>query len=192
MKQTISDAEFVLLLLISEMPHANGYQLRQTVENRGIEEWAGVSSSSIYVVLKKLEDRKFVASSLDVTKTSKGPKGKVFEVLEGGKPALHNAILEGLSERRENDRRFMIALSGIELIGYNRSIMCLRRRIEFLNETLCKICAKADTQKGIPLSGKLLFCRTESVIKSEIHWVETAINSIRAIEESNRGFTLST
>lgn len=178
MEYRINNAEFVILLLILEVPKANGYRLRNLVSDRGMEAWAGVSSSSIYVMVKKLESRKFITSSEDLEKQTKGPRGKVFLILPKGKTALMEAIEHSLAECREHDQRFNIALSGMECLGPQRTIECLQRRTQFLGNEQRRLSKAAKAQSNRPLAAELLFDRIRNGIEAEINWLEVAINRI--------------
>lgn len=181
----INNAEFVILLLILEVPKANGYRLRNLVSARGMEKWAGVSSSSIYVMVKKLESREFITSSDDLEKQTKGPRGKVFLISPKGKSALLGAIEHGLAECREHDQRFNIALSGIDCLGPRRTIECLQRRAEFLGKERVRLSKSADVQSILPLAAELLFDRINNGIEAEINWLETAIIRITGEGKNN-------
>lgn len=178
MDYRINNAEFVILLLILEVPKANGYRLRSIVSDRGMEAWAGVSSSSIYVIVKKLEGRGFIASSDDYEKQTKGPRGNVFLILPKGKSALMEAIEHSLAECREHDQRFNIALSGIECLGPQRTVECLQRRAQFLRNEQKRLSKAAKAQSNLPLAAELLFNRIRNGIEAEINWLEVAINRI--------------
>jgi DNA-binding PadR family transcriptional regulator len=178
MEYKINNAEFIILLLILEIPKANGYRLRNLVSDRGMEAWAGVSSSSIYVMVKKLENRGFITSSDDLEKQTKGPRGKVFMILPKGKAALFSAIEHGLAKCREHDQRFNIALSGMAFLGDQRTIECLQRRSKFLGDEQMRLLKAAELQSNLPLAAELLFGRINAGIESEMHWLETAINRI--------------
>jgi DNA-binding PadR family transcriptional regulator len=178
MEYKINNAEFVILLLILEVPKANGYRLRKFVSDRGMEAWAGVSSSSIYVMVKKLEVRGFIASSHDHEKQTKGPQGKVFWILPKGKTALMGAIDHGLAECREHDQRFNIALTGMECLGPQRAIECLQRRAQFLGNEQMRLSKATEEQSNLPLAAELLFGRISNGIEAEINWLGTAIKRI--------------
>ncbi|MAC39111.1 MAG: PadR family transcriptional regulator, partial [Oceanicaulis sp.] len=61
MPVNLTDAELLLLGLVSEMPR-HGYELEQVIETRGMREWTQVGFSSIYFVLGKLEKAGLVAA----------------------------------------------------------------------------------------------------------------------------------
>lgn len=185
MDYRINNAEFVLLLLIAEMSEVNGYQIRQVAANRGLEAWAGVSSSSIYVMLKKLETRRFVSSKVDVEKKTKGPRGQVYAISSDGDAALKKAIELGLAKCREHDQRFRIALSGIGLFGREKTAKCLTKRRSFLSSELSRLTAIEERQINSPLSATLLFDHIKYGIESELVWLETIISKLTGYEIHN-------
>jgi len=179
MDYKINSAEFALLLLISEMPRVNGYRLRQTVADRGIENWAGVSSSSIYVVLKKLEKCGFIDVEDDLEKETKGPRGKVYSLTVSGGSTMKHATEQSLSETREHDPRFKIALSGMDFLGASKTIMCLNKRCTFLEFELARLTDVEAKQPELPLSAQLIFDQTKHSIGAEIAWLKVAVSKIQ-------------
>ena len=175
MDYRINNAELTLLLLIWETPGANGYRLRTRVADRGMEAWAGVSASSIYVVVKKLEREGWIASAEDRDKRSKGPKGRVFSILPKGETALRAAIRHGLSHTREYDPRFNIALSGLRVLGPQDAAACLHHRAAFLAAEQTRLSTSRQAQAQLPLEADLLFARIENAITAEKEWLAQAI-----------------
>ena len=62
----MTNAELAILSLIAETPR-HGYDIEQTIENRGMREWTEIGFSSIYYLLNKLEKTGFVGSELIAT-----------------------------------------------------------------------------------------------------------------------------
>lgn len=182
MDYNINNAEFVLLLVIAETDWINGYQLRQIITDRGMEAWAGVSTSSIYVMLKKLEARSFVTSKADTEKRTKGARGQVYSTSKTGLAALKMAMEAAFSESREHDPRFDIALSGLEFLGQKKTRDCLKNRLSFLTSEFERMTDVEGTKVDLPLSAKLLFDHIKFGIKQETIWLESAISKI---EEGN-------
>ena len=174
----INNTEFVLLLLLEEHQGCNGYTLKQVVEERGYGAWAGVSSSSIYVTLKKLQKRDLVNSYSDANKSSKGPTGVLFEPNKKGIQALKDAVIDGLSSEKDSSPRYNIALSGIELITNEEAVNCFTSRLEKLCEKV-EILRKMASTQGMPLSANLLYSRIISNLDAEIIWMEKTISTIK-------------
>ncbi|MGF1703595.1 PadR family transcriptional regulator [Photobacterium makurazakiensis] len=176
MDYKINNSEFALLSLIEELGNCNGYQLRQIVEERGYGAWSGVSSSSIYVTLKKLEKRRFVLSQPDTQKQSKGPTGRIYNVTDGGKQALELATIEALTYARETDPRYNLALCGIDLLPVSKVLECFEERQKSLQSILDML--EDMAQMAMPLSAKLLYGRIIEGLKAEINWMKDAVEKI--------------
>ena len=58
-EQTLTDAELVVLSLICEQPQ-HGYQLENHITQRNMRAWTDLSTSSIYYLLGKLEEKGFM------------------------------------------------------------------------------------------------------------------------------------
>ncbi|MEE4209860.1 MAG: PadR family transcriptional regulator [Parvularcula sp.] len=185
MDYKINNAECVLLLIIAEQPGVNGYRLRQTVTERGMDAWAGVGHSSIYVVLKKLKARGLVSSKADIDKRTKGAKGEVYSVLRDGKAILTKALLEALAQCREHDPRFNIALSGLEMLDRNEVSACLKKRHNFLGTELKRLVTAERSQGDLPISANLLFDHVKNGILGEIEWLERTLIKLETMEVSH-------
>jgi len=175
MEYRINNAELVLLILIAERARINGYQIRKAVIDRGMEAWAGVSTSSIYVMLRKLETRELVSSQEDTQKRTKGARGQVYSISPRGKSALRCAIQSALSECREHDPRFNIALSGLENMDIQEAALCLKKRCLFLALELGRLVEVEESQGHLPLPAMLLFDHVKDGIQAEVGWLERII-----------------
>jgi len=180
MDYILTNAEFVLLLLIGERPGINGYTIRRLVKERGISAWAGVGSSSIYNGLKRIEARDLAVSAVDTQKQDRGPPGQLFRLTRYGKEALLGAIADGLSSTREHDPRFNIALCGIDQFGLGETVECLQRRSAFLEVEYDRVSDVYERGEDLPLSARLLFDRILHGIEAEQAWTRAAATKVRA------------
>lgn len=174
MDYSVGLADFVLLLLIGEHKSTTGYTIRKNVEGRGLAAWAGVSSSSIYNGLKRVEDQGFATSREDTTKRGRGPRGRTFSLTPAGARTLKTAIREGLSTTREHDPRFNLALSGIDQISPGEALLGLAERSRFLDSEAARLRAVALAQPEHSVGAQLLFDRIIHSIEAERRWVDSA------------------
>ncbi len=179
MEYKLTSVEMVLLVLVHENPGINGYTINKYVKERGFSAWAGVKQSSIYNGLKKVEERGFVTSKEDISKTTKGPKGNVFTLTKSGEEALSETVKIGLSKTRENNPLFNLALSGLDILTKDETIDCLSKRVKFLESEAQRLRGKINSDI---LRVRLLFDRVISAIESEKIWSQKAIKQIK--EES--------
>jgi len=91
----ISNIEAAILGLLYENSH-HGYELEKIIEERGMRNWTDIGFSSIYYVLKKLEDKKLVVSELE--KVEGKPSRKVFTITYDGKLVMQEKSRELLTE----------------------------------------------------------------------------------------------
>ena len=186
MEDNVADNDMVLLTLIAEEPGINGYTLRQRVEARGLDAWAGVGASSIYNGLKRLEGHRLVASKPALHKDRKGPTGQAFTVTAKGARTLRSAVADALSSAREHDPRFNIALAAVDLLEPSEVARCLRERCEFLDAEHGRITAARDQQRPLPRSAELLFDRILHAIVGERAWTESAASALAPTSAKKR------
>lgn len=176
----VTNADLAILLLIAEQPGVNGYSLRRLVEERGYVHWAGVSATSIYNRLKRLEERDLIAGAPDVDKVDRGPQGRIYTVTAAGSAVLAAEVKEGLSTTREHDPRFNLALCGLELLPPQTAAGCLSDRVRFLDDEAARLAAMlAESRDGMPLSAVLLFERIVHAITAESTWLAAAIDAVQ-------------
>src|SRR4030042_1259702 len=90
----MTNAELAILSLVGEQPR-HGYEIEQVIEERGMRDWTEVGFSSIYYLLKKLEQEGLVEGRLEVAE--RGPARKVYHPTPAGWEAMHAGVLEALS-----------------------------------------------------------------------------------------------
>ncbi len=105
--------EFVILgPLRSGAKH--GYEILQFLENRLGSTWH-VSTSQLYVLLKKLEDRDWLHSSLEVQETR--PSKRVFSLTSRGKKAFDQWLFSPTEHVRDLRLEFLAKLFFIKDLG---------------------------------------------------------------------------
>jgi DNA-binding PadR family transcriptional regulator len=174
----LSNSEYMLLSLIRDKKAASGYQLNTVIKNRGYRDWADIGMTSIYNGLKKLENKGLVQSKLITEKSIQGPAAKAFYLTDSGITMLKKETVKGLTETRERDRRFDLALSAIDLLPSKTALDCIKKRKHFLeteNSRLTEICN--EQKEHISFQGKLLFKHTLNFIQSEITFLNELISN---------------
>ncbi|ACX63433.1 PadR family transcriptional regulator [Paenibacillus sp. FSL H8-0457] len=176
----ISNVEFMLLQMIAECRQASGYDIKKLVDQRGYREWANIGTTSIYVGLRKLSDKGWIASEESDEKSGKGPVPTRFVLTEAGMVKLKDEVLDSLSSARERDNRFDLGLAALPLIGNDMAIAALRKRLDFLREASEGIKLKFESQGGVrlPLNVRALFLHPISLMESEQAFVASLINEL--------------
>ncbi|MCD9022608.1 helix-turn-helix transcriptional regulator [Cohnella silvisoli] len=176
----LSNVEFMLLQIIAESKQASGYQINKLIELRGYREWANIGTTSIYAGLQKLKDKRLIRSEDSGHKSGKGPLPSTYVMMEAGIETLRNEIIISLTSSRERDNRFDLGLAALPFIGKNEAIEALRKRQNFLEETLGNIGKKYESQGGyrLPLHVKALFLHPMSLIENEKTFVANLISEL--------------
>ena len=83
--QTLTDAEFVVLSLICEQP-MHGYQIEAEITQRNMRTWTDLSTSSIYYLLGKLEEKGWIEQITADEGDTRGKPRKIFQSTDEGLP----------------------------------------------------------------------------------------------------------
>jgi DNA-binding PadR family transcriptional regulator len=169
----LSNAEYLLLALLREREATSGYALNAMISERGYREWADVGMTSVYVGLKKLATKGLVHGRLATDKTTQGPAAKEFSLTEKGRDLLLEETAKGLSETRERDRRFDLALSSADVLTSEAALESIQKRTTFLESEQKRISDLISGQEQlISFTGALIFKHTLHLIRSEIGFLK--------------------
>lgn len=178
----ISDIEAAILGLLYEHHHY-AYRLDHIIKKRGMRNWTDIGFSSIYYVLKRLEERKFVESKLRANEGK--PSRKVYYITEEGQKAMQEKVEDVLSENKKQISSFDLGMANIDVLRPEESLNSLNnylkstdKRIEFLEESIAM-----HEDINSPYNVIALFTRPLAILKAEKTWVE---NFIQKIKENNR------
>ncbi len=108
---SLTDAELVVLSLICEQPK-HGYQVEQEITQRNMRVWTDLSTSSIYYVLRRLEEK----GAIRVTAAEPARRGvprKVYEITAQGEQLWKAATLQALSQPRITYTNFLMGLHNL-------------------------------------------------------------------------------
>ena len=167
----ISDIEASILGLVYEGPHY-GYELEKVIEERGMRSWTEIGFSSIYYVLKKLEDKKLIESKIEPVEGS--PSRRVYVITENGKKAMKVKVKSLLSNYKKAVSPFDLGVINIWLLKPEEALECLKLYSKSINEHISHLedsLRKMDKSKT-PYFVKTLFTRPLVHLKTEKSWVE--------------------
>jgi DNA-binding PadR family transcriptional regulator len=176
----LTNVEMVLLQIIAEKEGISGYGMNQIVKERGYREWADIGMTSIYVGLKKLEDKKLVKFKVHTAKIGKGPMPKIYCLTEKGREALSAEVFFILSESRERERAFDLGVAGIPFVAPQKVKEALLQRKKFLNEHLDKINNKFKKDGGhqLPVHARYLFKHSLYLIGNELKFIDELMGNL--------------
>lgn len=158
MASRISNVELALLEIIKEKNETSGYEIGQIIEERGYREWANIGKTSIYVGIKKLEKKGFIAIKLVKRKEGKGPLPNIINLTNSGEKVLVEEIKRALLSQKSLSL-YYLGIAGIGLIKKSTALEILKRR-EIINQKIIDEIKTIFKEKGgdsLPLEAKALF-----------------------------------
>jgi DNA-binding PadR family transcriptional regulator len=108
MSKKLTNGEFAVLSLLAEAPR-HGYEIEQMIEQRGMRNWTEIGFSSIYFLLKKLEEHGLVEPAGKATASRREPK--VFRLTEAGVEAHRDATRRALADPEPLYPAFLLGLA---------------------------------------------------------------------------------
>jgi DNA-binding PadR family transcriptional regulator len=175
----LTNAELAILSLVAEKPR-HGYEMEQVIEGRGMREWTEVGFSSIYYLLKKLEEEGLAEGRLE--EAERGPTRKVYRPTPAGQEALREGVLEALSVPQPCYSPLQLGLANLPGIPPDEAIAALERYREALIAHREHVQARWDAQKPLPYFVDAMFDHAITMAEAEIAWVEKLI---KQVEEHN-------
>jgi DNA-binding PadR family transcriptional regulator len=177
----LTNVEIVLLQIIAEKEGISGYGINQIVKERGYREWTDIGMTSIYMGLRKIEDKKLVKFKIHDSKKGKGPVPKIFSLTEKGKEVLSAEVLFILSQSRERERVFDLGIAGIPFVAPKKVKEALLQRKELLNTHLDKIHNKfeKDGNRQLPVHARYLFKHSFYLIENELKFIDELMGKLK-------------
>jgi DNA-binding PadR family transcriptional regulator len=172
----ISEKETALLGLLSEEPR-HAYSIEQAVKFRDMSYWVGLSMSSIYKILAKLEKEKLIKS---VSKTVKGKIQKVYSLTPEGEKVFKLKVIHLLSVPEHTMWKVDAAIAFAEVLGKNELKACIKQYIEGLEERLKGYVALEEflVQNKAAKSNLGLASRPQALYRAEIKWAKEYVKGI--------------
>ena len=173
----MTNAKLAILSLIAEAPR-HGYEIEQTIEERGMREWTEIGFSSIYYLLKQLEKSGLIQSQLRPAE-GRGPARRVYQITSDGSTALEDATLEALSTPRQSYPPILLGIANLPIIAQEQAGGALRSYRDELAERLEHILARAESQRPLPDHVEMLFDYSLRMLEAEMNWAENVIEILQ-------------
>jgi len=175
----MTKAELAILGLVAEKPR-HGYEIESVIEERGMRDWTEIGFSSIYYLLKKLEDKGLVSGQLKKA-SGRGPARKVFQVTEEGQRVWYEETLKTLTTPERSPTPFLLGMSSIPAFPPDQAIQALTKYQEKLNENLARVKGNWARQsvEPLPYFVDAMFDYSVTLIEAEIEWLRGFIQRIR-------------
>jgi len=133
--QLLTDAELVILSLILEQPQ-HGYQIEQQITLRNMRTWTDLSTSSIYYILGKLEEKGFIEQLPEDPKKQGERSRKVYKVTENGRSVWKEATIGALASPKITYTNFLMGLHNLWIIPPSEALEAVKTYQGWLSEDL--------------------------------------------------------
>ena len=168
----MTNAELAILSLIAERPR-HGYEIEQVIEERGMREWTEIGFSSIYYLLKKLEQAALIEGKLE--QAERGPARKVYHLMPAGREALRAGVLEALSVPQRCYPPLQLGLANFPTVSADEALTALRQYRDALGERLAHVQARWESQQPVPPFVDMMFEYACTMTQAEKGWIEQVI-----------------
>jgi DNA-binding PadR family transcriptional regulator len=175
MVNIMTNAELAILGLIVEQPR-HGYEIERVIEERGMRNWTEVGFSSIYYLLKKLEQEGYVEGQL--VEAARGPARKVYRASPSGREALRAGVIEALSVPQRSYPSVQLGLSHLPGIPVADAVAALGQYRDSLAEQLAEVRHSWETKNPLPLFIEAMFEHSTMLIQAELSWAESLIKRL--------------
>ncbi len=176
----MTNAELAILCLVAEKPR-HGYEIEQVIEDRGMREWTEVGFSSIYYLLKKLEEKGLIIGEIQ-EHSGTGPVRKVFRVTREGRHTASAGILETLAEPVKQVSPLQMGLANLLGVDKAEAVEAMRSYAETLRERGEYLRKREKAQEPLPGHVRAMFSHSLALIEAEREWVT---DFIKGWESSN-------
>jgi len=171
MNKDLTDAEFLVLGLVAEMPR-HGYQLEQVIEQRGMREWTQIGFSSIYFVLSKLEKKELICSE----KPTRTKAKKIFTMTDAGHEVLVSQALAALREIRPTYSSALLGMAHWPVLERGQALEALRVRGEAVNAEMMRVEDILMDKQPLPDFVEALFDYSIGQLKAETEWIARTLD----------------
>lgn len=181
----ITDLEAVVLGIICEKP-SYGYVIEATIQERNIRYWTDIAFSSIYYVLKRLENQGYVEAS---KAEADGRLRKTYRATPAGEKALTEKLGESLSGLGKQQSSFNLGVGFMGILGLDVALGHLERRGSAISERLETYRAALERIEASewPFFVRGLYTRPIAMLEAEAAWLEGFMEEIRDHEARKRG-----
>jgi DNA-binding PadR family transcriptional regulator len=164
----MTSAELAVLSLIVEKPR-HGYEIEQVIQERGMREWTEVGFSSIYYLLRRMEQRGLIVGGLQ--QAERGPARKVYRPTPAGGRAFREAVLAALTDPQPTNSSLQLGLANLSAVTPEEAREALRQYRDQLADRLANVRQRRKNQRPLPYFVEAVFDHAITQIECEIEWL---------------------
>lgn len=175
----INNKEIALLGLLNEKP-MHGYEIEHEIYQREMRYWTEISMSSIYKVLKKLEEKGFVKTEVKLTQNNVAQK--INTITQKGKAALKEKVCSFFKDFDHHRWELDLAISNLYVLKPQEAGKCISAYIDKMEELFKGYCEleKYLLGEGCPKHRMALAVRPQYIYRAEIEWAKEYLKIVTA------------
>jgi DNA-binding PadR family transcriptional regulator len=172
----MTNAELAIITLLAEKPR-HGYEIEQVIEERGMREWTEIGFSSIYYLLKKLEEQGLIEGNME-RQAGRGPARKVYEITDSGIEARRAGVLKALSVPQRAYPLLQLGLASLPGVSRSEALVALRGYQDRLRDRLEHVRSRWDDRRPLPYFVEAMFSHSIAMIEAERRWIGKFMNQL--------------
>ena len=173
---SLNHTEFIVLGLISEEP-SHAYKLDEKIEERGMRDWTSIGKSSIYRVIKDLEEEGLTEKWIEEVDNR---VIKVYQITNKGNKILKNHVYNVLkSFYGKNDEEFYVAFSMLPILNKSEQIDALSHSLQKIKTHIKELETMLQKNSEMPLNVTGLFIHPIEILKTDQEFLEWVLEEIK-------------
>ncbi len=172
----MTNAELAILSLIAEQPR-HGYEIEQVIQERGMRQWTEVGFSSIYYLLKKLQNKGYIKRRPGQN-SGRGPAPTIYQLTPSGREAWQKAVLQALSVPRPCYTPMQLGLANLAYFPAEETVAALYQYEQNLARRMDQVREQAQKQRPLPDHIETLFDYSLTMMGAELSWTKQLIKRL--------------
>ena len=175
---SINHSEFIILGLISEEREGDhAYNINKKIKARGMRSWTNIGRSSVYRVIKNLEEKGLAITWIEEIDNRSINKFKLTDQgIEVLKAKVFNVINEFVGR---DDKDFYVAFSMLPILTTEQLIKGFSNSINLMNKQKKELEEMLDENSRTPLNVRGLFIHPIRIIQTDIEFLEMVLKEIK-------------
>ena len=156
--------------LLSEKPK-HAYEIEMDIENRDMRYWTEISMSSVYKLLRKLEEKKLLHSEVRLSQNNVAHR--IYSLTEFGKEQFKEKLKTLVSKCQPAKYPIDVGLANLTLLDKNESTKHLHKYAESIDDMIkgYEELEKFLINEKCPLANVQLATRRLYMLKGEKRWI---------------------
>ena len=175
-KISLNHAEFIVLGLIAENS-SHAYNINKRIEDRGMRNWTNIGRSSIYRVIKSLEEKNLTNKW---TEEVDNRILKIYNITEKGSRVLKEKVFNVMKEfLGKNDEDFYVAFSMLPLLTKEQLIDAFSYSIETMKKHKNDLEQMLQSNPNYPINVSGLFIHPIKILETDIKFMEWVLEEVK-------------